>query len=585
MGYSRIEYPYAGGARDFVFSPALGLLDIADVQAYVVGEVDGLGDQVYRAFTWPSADTVRITDAIPNPCAVVVQRTVSKTELEINFEGTGTVTKNSLQRGFKQLLMNIHELLDGRLDSFTGAALDAITGLKDLAQAARVGAEAALATTLTYRDTASTYATTATTKAGEALASAAEALGYRNTASTHAGTATTKAAEADADAATAVTQAGIATTKAGEASTSATTATTQAGTATTQAGIATTQAGIATTKAGAADASAIAAAAAAGSMVLASQAEAQARTDNTKFMSSLRVKEQAETYGLGIITAGPLLANLDATTIPTGTYRFDAGTTGTFPAGITAANTGVVEVWRGPATNAIMEIYNVAANRRARRRMTSGSWQSWREVIEVNDSATRGSTIRRGASDWDRLPLGTNGRVLRSDGTDVIYGAEGFLYSLGGDLVGSDVTTVQPILGVGVTVEANTLYEYCLAARFSKSVGATSHDFTVLFGGTATYDTVNNRQCFLRHVGGVEAHTHETDMAAGVGPTGVSGAGSFINYTEHGVFNAIGAGTVIPRYKLSVAPGGAYSVRKRSFFRLRAIGAATGGTVIMGPWA
>lgn len=137
MGYSRLEYPYSGGAQDFAVNFALDYLDQTDITVYVQGEVDGLGDQLYRTFTWVSEGTVRVTDPLPSPCTVVVERTVTKDQLEIDLSQTGAVTRVTLVRAFKQLMMNIHELLDGRADSFTGAILDAIVGVRDQAVAAK----------------------------------------------------------------------------------------------------------------------------------------------------------------------------------------------------------------------------------------------------------------------------------------------------------------------------------------------------------------------------------------------------------------------------------------------------------------
>jgi hypothetical protein len=99
----------------------------------------------------------------------------------------------------------------------------------------------------------------------------------------------------------AISDTGLAATFAADAALSAASADTSeanalssANTATTQAGIATTQAGIATTQATNAANSAISAAnSIAGSIVGASQAEALAGTDNSKYMTSLRVLESS----------------------------------------------------------------------------------------------------------------------------------------------------------------------------------------------------------------------------------------------------------------------------------------------------
>ena len=252
MGYSRTEYAYAGGAQDFVFSPALGVLDPLDVQVYVAGEVDGLGDQVFRAFTWITADTIRVTAALPNPCTVFAQRTVAKDQLETDFSGTGSVTKTSLSRGFKQLMMNIHELLDGRLDSFSGPLVDSVAGIRDEAQVARVAAELAAIAAQASADGVDVFAAAAAASAAAALSSQTASAGSSTTASTAAATATTKASEAAASAATAVTQGGIATTKAGEAAASAASALLSTTSADTSAATATTKASEAVVSAAAA---------------------------------------------------------------------------------------------------------------------------------------------------------------------------------------------------------------------------------------------------------------------------------------------------------------------------------------------
>lgn len=168
MGFSRIEYPYTGGPQDFAVNFSLGILEQNDVTVYVVGEVDGQGDQLLRTFTWVNTGTVRVTDPLPNPSTVVVERTVDKDQLEIDLQSTGAVTRVTLVRAFRQLMMNIHELLDGRADSFTGAILDSVVGVRDEAQQARIDAQAA-------RDDAQTAETGAEGSANAAAASASAA--------------------------------------------------------------------------------------------------------------------------------------------------------------------------------------------------------------------------------------------------------------------------------------------------------------------------------------------------------------------------------------------------------------------------
>ena len=119
--------------------------------------------------------------------------------------------------------------------------------------------------------------------------------------------------------------AGAAAASAAAAFVSQNSATSSASTATTQAGIATTQAGIATTQAtNAANIAASAASLISGSIAGASQAEAEAGTNNSKYMSPLRVKQAIDFNKpvisskiqplTAVITTNTLVATLAATT-------------------------------------------------------------------------------------------------------------------------------------------------------------------------------------------------------------------------------------------------------------------------------
>lgn len=128
-------------------------------------------------------------------------------------------------------------------------------------------------------------------------------------------------------------------------------------------------------------------------------------------------------FGIGITGNAVLLANLDASNIAAGVYRFDGTTTGTFPTGVTAANTGLVEAWRMTGSEAQMELLEITTNRRFRRRLASGSWQPWREDTAVPQGAARGDIIRRGASTWERLAKGTTGQALVAGADDPAWGS------------------------------------------------------------------------------------------------------------------------------------------------------------------
>lgn len=119
------------------------------------------------------------------------------------------------------------------------------------------------------------------------------------------------------------------------------------------------------------------------------------------------------TYGIGITGNATLLANLDATNIGAGVYRFDGTTTGTYPTGVAAADTGLVEHWRQAGATAMQFLYHATTDRIFHRRMASSTWGTWRENITVNQGAAEGDTMYRGASAWTRLAKGTGGQLLR----------------------------------------------------------------------------------------------------------------------------------------------------------------------------
>ena len=118
-------------------------------------------------------------------------------------------------------------------------------------------------------------------------------------------------------------------------------------------------------------------------------------------------------YGIGITGNAEILADLDATNIGAGVYRFGAATTGTYPTGVAAVDTGLVETWRQSSSAAMMYLFHATTDRVFHRRLASGSWGTWREVLTVNQGAAEGDTLYRGASAWTRLAKGTAGQVLR----------------------------------------------------------------------------------------------------------------------------------------------------------------------------
>ena len=164
-------------------------------------------------------------------------------------------------------------------------------------------------------------------------------------------------------------------------------------------------------------------------------------------------------------------------------------------------------------------------------------------------------------------------------------------YRLNSTLVGANATGAQSIFGVGVTLSSSTVYAFDLVFAVSKTAGVTSHNFQLLFGGTATVNNI--AYTFLR----TSSTTSFTDVSAfnGLGGyiqaatatsivTNWTSAGAYFTVTLRGTVSVNAGGTFIPQYTLSAAPGGAYTIAVGSYFSIYPIGAA-GSNISVGSWA
>lgn len=120
-----------------------------------------------------------------------------------------------------------------------------------------------------------------------------------------------------------------------------------------------------------------------------------------------------QAFGLGVTGTNAALSDLDATGAGSGAYRFTASTTGTFPTGVVATDTGIVELWREDAGSARMFIMPDNSDRLFTRRMTTSTWGAWREIIHVPQGAADGDLIYRASGAWVRLAKGTALQGLR----------------------------------------------------------------------------------------------------------------------------------------------------------------------------
>lgn len=199
------------------------------------------------------------------------------------------------------------------------------------------------------------------------------------------------------------------------------------------------------------------------------------------------------------------------------------------------------------------------------------------------------STPQAGLIEYD-------GRVFTATPNGVLRGIlpSELFYRLDADLVGANVTTAQNTFGVGIGLAANTVYEFEAFIGFSKTVGATAHNLALLFGGTATLNYI------LYEFNGIlttAASAPPQNSLGGSYSTGISNSAASFNIgsaigsasvltwqTIKGTVSINAAGTFIPQYILSAAPGGAYSTIKGSFIKMKSLGLA-GANTNYGGWA
>jgi hypothetical protein len=146
------------------------------------------------------------------------------------------------------------------------------------------------------------------------------------------------------------------------------------------------------------------------------------------------------------------------------------------------------------------------------------------------------------------------------------------------------------MFGVGVSLVANTIYEFEIMANFRKTAGATSHLFQLAYGGTRGVNNI----LYTVFSGGVTVTPNTVDVTAPnatidtVNLTtvtdAIANANTSIGIFVKGTISVSNVGTWIPQYGLSAAPGGAYLTLAGSYVKITPIGPA-GSVVNIGSWA
>lgn len=157
------------------------------------------------------------------------------------------------------------------------------------------------------------------------------------------------------------------------------------------------------------------------------------------------------------------------------------------------------------------------------------------------------------------------------------------------DRTGTDVNTAQAVFGAtedALTLAANTTYEFEALYYISRAAGTTSHTSGVLFGGTATFTSIDFLAQVTNPTGNALANVQQIMSSAA---TLVTLTAANTSATENlmiwlrGTIRTNGAGAIIPQFQFSAAPGGAPTIKRNSFFRCWPIGVDTVASV--GNWA
>ena len=208
---------------------------------------------------------------------------------------------------------------------------------------------------------------------------------------------------------------------------------------------------------------------------------------------------------------------------------------------------------------------------------STAAYQWWADT-------TNGLLKIRNAANADWVTVGTL--------ADTYLGLAPFAYyRLNAALTGSNVNTAQSLFGVGVSLAANTVYEFEMLFTLNKTAGTTAHTLGIGFGGTAG---ITNIAYTLIGTFNAVAFPSVADpdvcnfvqTASNTTMTSLTSSASlnFRAKVQGTISTDATAGTFIPQYTLSAAPGGAYSTQLGSFVKLRKIG-ASGANINVGGWA
>lgn len=157
------------------------------------------------------------------------------------------------------------------------------------------------------------------------------------------------------------------------------------------------------------------------------------------------------------------------------------------------------------------------------------------------------------------------------------------LFRLSAPLPGSDTATAQTIFGAGISLDASTIYEFELLVRLQKTAGTTNHNLSLVFGGTASQSLAYLLSADTGGAGTIPATNAWITASSSAVVTSIGSAAASLTLRARGTIAVTAAGSLVPQYQLSAAPGGAYTVQAGSFMSLLPLGSSA-GNLNLGGW-
>ena len=162
-------------------------------------------------------------------------------------------------------------------------------------------------------------------------------------------------------------------------------------------------------------------------------------------------------------------------------------------------------------------------------------------------------------------------------------------YRLNSGYAGSNSSSAQSMLGVGVTLVANTVYEFEIVVGLVKTSGTTAHTIGASFGGTATINNIGYSAIADINATSTPGASNLVVWYVGsASNTTITASASTAAVTTQillkGTVSIANGGTFIPQYTLSAAPGGAYTTQIGSYMKISPLG-ASGANTSIGSWA